>query len=50
MTRSTTKQFYQRYLSATQGASWLARQLAGRQRKMLEELMQWGVTSPTSDR
>ncbi|KZQ25575.1 hypothetical protein A3N45_03465 [Klebsiella aerogenes] len=28
----------------------LARQLAGRQQKMLEELMQWGVTSPTSDR
>lgn len=45
MTRSTTKQFYQRYFSATQGASWLARQLAGRQ-----QLMQWGVTSPTSDR
>jgi hypothetical protein len=50
MTRSTTRQFYQRYFSATQDASWLARLLAGKPQKILEELMQWGVTSPTSDR
>ena len=40
MMRSTAKSFYQRYFSATQEASWLAR---------LMELMQWGVTSTTSD-
>jgi hypothetical protein len=35
------KQFYQRYFSATQDASWLARLMAGRQQKILGELMQW---------
>lgn len=48
MTRSTTKQFYQRYFSATQGASWLARQCAEQRLKILEDLMQWDVTKPTS--
>ncbi|MEA4390641.1 glucose uptake inhibitor SgrT [Klebsiella pneumoniae] len=48
MMRSTAKSFYQRYFSATQEASWLAR-LAGRQQEILGELMQWGVTSTTSD-
>lgn len=50
MTRSTAKQFYQRYFSATQDASWLARLMAGRRQEILGELMQWGVTSPTADR
>lgn len=49
MMRSTAKQFYQRYFSAMQDASWLARLMAGRQQKILGELMQWGVTSQTSD-
>ena len=30
MMRSTAKSFYQRYFSATQEASWLARLMAGR--------------------
>ncbi|MBC7176953.1 MAG: glucose uptake inhibitor SgrT, partial [Klebsiella pneumoniae] len=37
------------YFSATQEASWLARLMAGRQQEILGELMQWGVTSTTSD-
>ncbi|MGX7606293.1 glucose uptake inhibitor SgrT [Klebsiella pneumoniae] len=49
MMRSTAKSFYQRYFSATQEASWLARLMAGRQQEILGELMQWGVTSTTSD-
>ncbi|ENN6805056.1 glucose uptake inhibitor SgrT [Enterobacter ludwigii] len=48
MKRSTARQFYQRYFSATQGASWLARQCAGQRLKILEDLMQWDVTKPTS--
>ena len=48
MMRSTAKSFYQRYFSATQEASWLARLMA-RQQEILGELMQWGVTSTTSD-
>ena len=39
MMGSTMKQFYQRYFSATQDASWLARLMAGRQQKMLEEII-----------
>ncbi|QGN36552.1 glucose uptake inhibitor SgrT [Klebsiella oxytoca] len=49
MMRSTIKQFYQGYFSATQDASWLARLMAGRRQEILGELMQWGVTSQTSD-
>ena len=49
MMRSTAKQFYQRYFSATQDASWLARPCSEQRLKMLEELMQWGVTSKASD-
>ena len=49
MMRSTAKQFYQCYFSATQDASWLARLMAGRQQEILGELMQWGVTSQTSE-
>ncbi len=33
MMRSTAKSFYQRYFSATQEASWLARLMAGRQQE-----------------
>jgi hypothetical protein len=49
MKRSTARQFYQQYFSATK-ASWLARQCAEQRLKMLEELMQWDVTNPTSSR
>ena len=49
MMRSTAKQFYQCYFSATQDAAWLARLMAGRQQEILGELMQWGVTSQTSE-
>lgn len=35
MMRSTAKSFYQRYFSATQEASWLARLMAGRQQEIL---------------
>jgi hypothetical protein len=49
MKKSSTRQFYRQYFLATQGASWLARQVAGERLKMLEELMQWEVTKPTSD-
>ena len=38
MMRSTAKSFYQRYFSATQEASWLARLMAGRQQEILGEL------------
>ena len=50
MKRSTARQFYQQYFSATKGTSWLARQCAEQRLKMLEELMQWDVTKPTSSR
>ncbi|MEH0886651.1 glucose uptake inhibitor SgrT [Enterobacter sp. UNJFSC 003] len=50
MKRSTARQFYQQYFSATQGMSWLARQCAEQRLKMLEELMQWDVTRPASSR
>ena len=35
MMRSTAKQFYQRYFSATQDASWLARLMQGDSRRFL---------------
>ncbi|UNB80438.1 glucose uptake inhibitor SgrT [Klebsiella pneumoniae] len=45
------RQFYQHYFSATKEVSWLACQMAGRQRlRILEDLMQWDVTKPTSSR
>ncbi|MCE9990966.1 glucose uptake inhibitor SgrT [Enterobacter asburiae] len=50
MKRSTARQFYQRYFSATKGVSWPARQSAEQRLKMLEDLMQWDVTNPTSSR
>ena len=49
MMRSTAKSFYQRYFSATQDASWLARLMAGRHQEILGELLEWGVTSKASD-
>ena len=49
MMRSTAKSFYQRYFSATQDASLLARRMAGRHQEILGELMQWGVRSKDSD-
>ena len=49
MMRSTAKQFYRWYFSAPQDACWLARLMAGRQQEILGELMQWGVTSQTSE-
>ncbi|ANG91518.1 glucose uptake inhibitor SgrT [Enterobacteriaceae bacterium 155047] len=49
MKRSTARQFYQQYFSATQGASWLARLSPEQRLKMLADLMQWDVTKPTSD-
>ena len=50
MKRSTARQFYQQYFSATKGSSWLARPCAEQRLKMVEELMQWDVTKPTSSR
>lgn len=43
MMRSTAKSFYQRYFSATQEASWLARLMAGRQQEI------WGTDAVGSD-
>jgi len=43
-----TRQFYLAYFRATQGASWLSCPDAAQRLKMLEELMQWEVTSPVS--
>lgn len=49
MKKPSVRQFYQQYFLATQGASWLARLVAGTRLKTLEELMQWEVTNPVSD-
>ncbi|HCR1861304.1 TPA: glucose uptake inhibitor SgrT [Enterobacter hormaechei subsp. steigerwaltii] len=50
MKRSTARQFYQHYFSATKGVSWLARQCAEQRLRILEDLMQWDVTKSTSSR
>ncbi|MCU6215252.1 glucose uptake inhibitor SgrT [Enterobacter bugandensis] len=50
MKRSTARQFYQQYFSATKGVCWLARQCAEQRLRILEDLMQWDVTKPTSSR
>ena len=50
MKRSTARQFYQQYSSATKGVSWLARQCADQRLRTLEELMQWDVTKTTFSR
>lgn len=45
----TMYQFYQRYFSATKNVSWLARQATAQRFEVLNFLMQWDVTQPTSD-
>ncbi|MFU0881759.1 glucose uptake inhibitor SgrT [Kluyvera cryocrescens] len=42
-------QFYQRYFSATKNVSWLARQAIAQRLEVLNALMQWEVTNPTSE-
>lgn len=51
MKRSSTAKFYQNYFATTQcvGSGWLARLTAGQRLRMLEELMQWEVTTPKTD-
>ncbi|AUP77174.1 glucose uptake inhibitor SgrT [Kosakonia oryzendophytica] len=46
MKGSSTRRFYLDYFLATQDACWLACQSARSRLKMLEELMQWDVTTP----
>ncbi|WP_437888273.1 glucose uptake inhibitor SgrT [Phytobacter sp. V91] len=48
MKRSFTRQFYLAYFRASQRASWLQCPNAEQRLRMLEELMQWNVTSPVS--
>lgn len=50
MRKSTARQFFQQYFAATKGVSWLARQCEAQRFKILEELIQWDVTTPTSER
>lgn len=47
MNEPTVRMFWQRYFAATQHLlpSWLARLSAARRVEMLDELMQWGVTT-----
>ncbi len=49
MKGSTIHQFYQRYFVATQSISWLARQATAQRLDVLNALMQWEVTKPTSE-
>ncbi|MCT4705236.1 glucose uptake inhibitor SgrT [Enterobacteriaceae bacterium H11S18] len=51
MKRLSAVEFYRSYFAATQrvGAGWLARLTAGQRLRMLEDLMQWEVTDPTTD-
>lgn len=50
MKRLSAVEFYRNYFAATQvvGAGWLARLSAGQRLRMLEDLMQWEVTVPTT--
>ncbi|MCL6743978.1 MULTISPECIES: glucose uptake inhibitor SgrT [Kosakonia] len=48
MLGSSIRRFYLDYFHATQDAGWLARLSARQRLKMLEELMQWEVTTPVS--
>lgn len=50
MKKSSARQFYLHYFTATCRTGWLTRLSAQQRLKMLEDLMQWSVTSPTSDR
>jgi hypothetical protein len=47
MKRSPVIKFYQQYFTATQNVSagWLARLTASQRLRMLEDLMQWEVTT-----
>lgn len=49
MKKLSARQFYLHYFIATQRTGWLTGQSPQQRLKMLEELMQWKVTSPTSD-
>lgn len=49
MKKSSARQFYQNYFTATRRTGWLTCLGAQQRLKMLEDLMQWSVTSPTSD-
>ncbi|WP_455548749.1 glucose uptake inhibitor SgrT [Dryocola clanedunensis] len=51
MKRLSAVEFYRSYFAATQrvGSGWLARLTAGQRLRMLEDLMQWEVTAPTTD-
>ncbi|XTZ37725.1 glucose uptake inhibitor SgrT [Salmonella enterica] len=45
MKSKSTRQFYLDYFRATKRVSWLARPGTTQRLKMLEELMQWGLTT-----
>lgn len=45
MKRSSMRQFYLQYFTATDRLSWLACLSVPQRLKMLEELMQWEVTA-----
>ncbi|TNV20950.1 glucose uptake inhibitor SgrT [Buttiauxella sp. B2] len=50
MKRSPVVKFYQQYFAATQSVSagWLARLTAAQRLRVLEDLMQWEITSPVT--
>lgn len=50
MKRSPVVKFYQQYFAATQRVStgWLARLTVAQRLGMLEDLMQWEITSPVT--
>ncbi|RKQ39937.1 glucose uptake inhibitor SgrT [Enterobacter sp. R1(2018)] len=52
MNRSSAVEFYRNYFAATKfvESGWLARLTAGQRLRMLEDLMQWEVTTPTADK
>lgn len=50
MKKSSARQFYLNYFTATRRTGWLTCLGAQQRLKILEDLMQWSVTSPTSDR
>jgi hypothetical protein len=52
MKRSPVVKFYQQYFAATQSVSagWLARLKAEQRLKMLEDLMQWEITSSVTEK
>lgn len=48
MNRSSAVEFYRNYFAATKfvESGWLARLTEGQRLRMLEDLMQWEVTTP----